>query len=87
MTRDELHAFPGFHAPTLLAAVAYLRAELRPVKTVAEPTALIATGSEVNGYLKAIETLIAVTQPKKPEGEKKTFQPYAQPNENPNRPS
>jgi len=87
MTREQLHNLQGFHAPTLLAAVAYLRAELKPLKTVMEPTALIATGSEVNGYLKAIEALIIAASPKAPDAPKKDFQPYSQPQtENLNRP-
>lgn len=79
MTKAELHNIQGFHAPSLLAAVAHLRAELKPTKTVAEPTALIAVGSEVNGYLKAIEALLAaaVLQPDKTPP--KQFQPYSQP--------
>jgi len=89
MTRDQFHSLPGFHVETIHNAIAYLRAELKPTRTAAEPTALIAAGAEVNGYLKAIEALISVTQPKAEPVEKKKIQPYGSPQfptENQNRP-
>lgn len=87
MTRAELHNIPGFHASSLLAAAAHLRAELKPKKTAFEPTALIASGCETNGYLKAIEDLLAAATLQPEKTPPKTHQPYSQPQtENQNKP-
>jgi len=88
MTRTDLHNIPGFHAASLLAAATYLRAQMRPSRAVNEPTALIRSEGLMNGYLTAIEDLIASASPQAPASPKKDFQPYAQPAqpENQNRP-
>ncbi len=79
MTKIELHNIPGFHAPTILGAVAHLRAELKSTKTVDEPTALIRSGAEVNGYLKAIEALLAAASQQAPAPKKQDYAPYSAP--------
>jgi hypothetical protein len=88
MTRAELHSVQGFHAPTLIAAAAHLRTSMKRARSY-DATTIINNEGRMNGYLDAIEDLIAATLPEKPEAKKKDFQPYAAPAqpqpENPNR--
>jgi hypothetical protein len=56
-----------------------------------DPTAIINNEGRINGYLDAIDDLIAAASPKPPEAAKKEYQPYKDPNqtqpvENPNKP-
>jgi hypothetical protein len=87
MNRAELHNTPGFHPASLLAAADYLRATI-PRKVVAqEPTALIRNEGHMNGFLDAVEALIAAASPAKPDVPKKEYPIYSQPTtENQNRP-
>jgi hypothetical protein len=87
MTREELHSTPGFNPASLLAAARFLQANQPRPKVLPEPTALIRNEGRFNGYLEAIYDLIQAASPQAPKTEKRDFQPYAQPNENPNRPS
>ncbi len=90
MTRPELHSTPGFHPGSLLAAAAHLRATF-PRKQVGDATTIIQNEGRMNGYLEAIEALIAAASPLPPKGEKKEYAPYSQPAhpqpENHNQPS
>jgi hypothetical protein len=90
MTREQLHSTPGFHTPTLLAAALHLRITLKRSRSGADPTAIINNEGRINGYLDAIDDLIASASPLPPEAKKKDFQPYSEPQqpqqENPNRP-
>jgi len=90
MTREQLHSVQGFHAPTLLAASLHLRTAMRRLSRGSDATAIINNEGRLNGYLEAIEDLIAAASPLPPEAKKKEYQPYAPPpqpqQENPNRP-
>jgi hypothetical protein len=90
MTREQLHSTQGFHAPTLLAAALHLRTAMRRVGRGTDATAIINNEGRLNGYLEAIDDLIAVASPKPPETPKKEYQPYSGPPqpqpENPNKP-
>lgn len=89
MNRAELHAVQGFHPPSLLAAAAHLRAQIPRNRHAGDATSIIKNEGHMNGFLDAIESLIAAASPQPPQTEKKTFQPYAAPaqpqTENPNR--
>jgi hypothetical protein len=91
MTRAELHSIQGFHAPSLIAGAQHLRTVMKR-KRGGDATAIINNEGLMNGYLDAIDDLIAAASPKPPEAEKKQFQAYAEPKppqpqtENPNRP-
>lgn len=91
MTRAELHSFQGFHAPSLLAAAQHLRTTMVRSRAANDATAIIRNEGHMNGYLDAIEALIAAASPLPPEAKKKEYQAYAppgqsQPTENPNKP-
>lgn len=90
MTREQLHSTQGFHAPTLLAAALHLRTTLKRNRGGGDPTAIINNEGRINGYLDAVDDLIAAASPLPPEAKKKEYQPYAAPqpqqNENPNKP-
>lgn len=90
MTRAELHNTQGFHVPTLLAAALHLRTMVRRNRGGADPTAIINNEGRINGYLDAIDDLIAAASPQPPDAPKKEYQAYAPPQpqktENPNRP-
>lgn len=90
MTRAELHNTTGFHAPTLLAAALHLRTSLRRLGRGTDATAIINNEGRLNGYLEAIDDLIAAASPQPPDAPKKEYQAYAPPQpqktENPNRP-
>lgn len=91
MTREQLHSSPGFHAASLIAGAQHLRTLLKRSRG-GDATAIINNEGRINGYLDAIDDLIAAASPKPPETEKKQYQPYAEPRppqpqtENPNRP-
>lgn len=88
MTRAELHSTTGFNPATLIAAAAHLRTMVPRSKGVLDATTLIRNDGRKDGYMEAIDDLIAAAS-KQPEATaKKDFQPYSQPaqNENPNRP-
>lgn len=90
MTRAELHNTTGFHAPTLLAAALHLRTLLKRQRSSSDPSVIINNEGRINGYLDAIDDLIAATAPQPPDAPKKEYQAYAPPQptktENPNRP-
>jgi hypothetical protein len=87
MTREQLHSTQGFHAATLLAAALHLRTTMNRKRGGTDPTAIINNEGRMNGYLDAIDDLIAAASPLPPEAKKKEYQPYSQPaTENPNRP-
>jgi hypothetical protein len=79
MTREQLHSLPGFHTPTLLAAVQHLRTTIRRNRGGIDPTAIINNEGRMNGYLDAIDDLIAAASPQPPTAPKKEYQPYAPP--------
>jgi hypothetical protein len=79
MTREQLHSTQGFHAPTLLAAALHLRTAMSRKRGGTDPTAIINNEGRINGYLDAIDDLIAAASPKPPEAPKKEYQPYAEP--------
>lgn len=88
MNRAELQNIPGFHAGSLLAAAAHLRSIMPRKPDGLDATALIRNEGHMNGYLRAIEDLVAAATPQPPKSEKRDFQPYSAPqpqNENPNR--
>lgn len=87
MNRAELHNTPGFHPASLLAAAMYQRHNMprkRPVAT--DATSLIRNEGWMNGYLDALDDLVAAASPQPEKTEKAPFQPYSQPaeRENPN---
>jgi hypothetical protein len=91
MTREQLHSTQGFHPPSLLAAALHLRTAMSRKRGGTDPTAIINNEGRINGYLDAIDDLIAAASPKPPEAAKKEYQPYKDPNqtqpvENPNKP-
>lgn len=90
MTREQLHNTQGFHTPTLLAAALHLRTIMNRKRVGTDPTAIINNEGRINGYLDAVDDLIAAASPLPPEAKKKDFQPYSPPaqpqTENPNRP-
>jgi hypothetical protein len=90
MTREQLHSVQGFHAPSLIAAALHLRTAMSRKRAGTDPTAIINNEGRLNGYLDAIDDLIASASPLPPEAKKKEYQPYAAPpqpqQENPNRP-
>lgn len=90
MTREQLHSTQGFHAATLLAAAQYLRTAINRKIPSGDATALIRNEGRINGYLDAVDDLIAAASPLPPEAKKKEYQPYALPQppqtENPNKP-
>lgn len=90
MTRAELHSTTGFHPASLLAAAAHLRATMSRNKHAGDATSIIKNEGHMNGYLDAIEALIASASPLPPETQKRKHQPYSQPAqpqpENQNRP-
>ncbi len=87
MNRTELHSIQGFHAPTLLAAVAHLRATFPRTKHAGDATTIIKNEGHMNGFLDAIEALEAAAKPQAPKTSQETFQPYSQPaTPNQNRP-
>lgn len=79
MTRPELHNTAGFHPGSLLAAAAHLRTLIPRNRNGGDATAIIKSEGRMNGYLDAIEDLIAAASPQAPASTKKEFQPYAQP--------
>lgn len=79
MTRTDLHNIQGFHAPSLIAAAAHLRATMPRNKHAGDATSIIKNEGHMNGFLDAIEALIAAASSAKPEPLKKDFQPYSQP--------
>lgn len=91
MTREQLHSTTGFHAPSLIAGAQHLRTLLKRTRG-GDATAIINNEGRINGYLDAIDDLIAAASPLPPEAKKREFQPYKDPNqtqpqtENPNRP-
>ncbi len=87
MTREQLHNTTGFHIGTIVAVTMYLRANMPRKAVLPEPTALIKNEGRMNGYLDALDDLLAAASPATPEQKKRDFQPYSQPQtENPNRP-
>lgn len=89
MNRAELHNIPGFHPPTLIAAVAHLRATLPRSKGLTETTAIVRNEGRMNGYLDALDDLLAAAAQQPPKTEKAVLQPYSQPalpTENQNKP-
>lgn len=91
MTREELHSTTGFHPASLLAAAMHLRATMSRNRHAGDATSIIKNEGHMNGYLDAIELLIAAASPLPPQVEKKkTHQPYSEPaqpqTENQNRP-
>lgn len=90
MTREQLHSINGFHTGTLLAAAQHLRTTMVRSRSANDATAIIRNEGHMNGYLDAIDALIAAASPLPPEAKKKEFQPYAPPQppqgENPNKP-
>lgn len=78
MTRAELHSITGFHAPTLLAAVLHLRTTMKR-KRESDATSIINNEGRMNGYLDAIDDLIAAASSQPPAAPKKEYQPYAPP--------
>ena len=87
MTRPQLHNIPGFHADSLIAAAAHLRSTMPRQRNAGDATAIIKNEGHMNGFLDAIEALIAAASPQAPTAAKKDFQPYSQPQtENQNRP-
>lgn len=90
MTRAELHSTTNFHPEILLAAAMHLRAMIPRNRHAGDATSIIKNEGHMNGYLDAIESLIAAASPLPPQVEKKAHQPYSQPAqpqpENPNRP-
>jgi hypothetical protein len=79
MTREQLHSTQGFHPPSLLAAALHLRTAMRRVGRGTDATAIINNEGRLNGYLEAIDDLIAAASPKPPEAPKKEYQAYAEP--------
>lgn len=79
MTRAELHNTQGFHAATLLAAAAHLRATMPRSRGISDATGIIKNEGHMNGYLDAIEALIAAASPQPPTAPRKEYQPYAAP--------
>ena len=87
MTREQLHSIQGFHTATLVAAAQHLRTSMRRARAGTDPTAIINNEGRINGYLDAVDDLIAAASPLPPETKKKEYQPYAAPQpqtENPN---
>lgn len=89
MTRTDLHSITGFHPASLLAAAAHLRTQMKRKPGSLETTTLVRNEGYMNGYLDAVDDLIAAAskQPDVPT-EKKVFQPYSAPqppNENQNK--
>lgn len=78
MTRPELHATQGFHPGSLLAAVLYLRENMKRNRG-GDATALINNEGYMNGCLDTIEALGLAAMPEPPKGERKTYQPYSAP--------
>jgi len=79
MNRAELHSTPGFHPQSLLAAALHLRATMPRQKAAGDATSIIKNEGHMNGYLDAIEALIAAASPQAPQLQKKDHQPYSQP--------
>lgn len=79
MTRAELHNTQGFHAATLLAAAVHLRATMPRKSGMTDATGIIKNEGHMNGYLDAIEALIAAASPQSPIAPRKEYQPYAPP--------
>jgi hypothetical protein len=90
MTRAELHSVQGFHTPSLIAAAQHLRTTMNRKRGGTDPTAIINNEGRMNGYLDCIDDLLAAATPLPPEGQKKSYQPYAPPQgpqtENQNKP-
>lgn len=67
----------------------HLRATMSRIKHAGDATSIIKNEGHMNGYLDAIEALIAAASPLPAQVEKKTHQPYSEPaqpqRENPNR--
>lgn len=87
MTRAELHGLQGFHPASLIAAAAHLRVTMSRKRASSDPTAIINNEGRMNGYLDALDDLVAAASQQPPKPEKAAFQPYSQPqNETPNKP-
>lgn len=86
MTRSDLHNIPGFHPASLIAAAAHLRTQLSRPKGLTETTAIVKNEGRMNGYLDAIDDLIAAASKQPEPTPKKDFAPYSQPSENQNKP-
>lgn len=89
MTREQLHSIQGFHMASLIAAAQHLRTTMSRKRGGTDPTAIINNEGRMNGYLDAIDDLIAAASPLPPEAKKKEYQPYGAPQpqtENPNKP-
>jgi hypothetical protein len=90
MTKLELQGIQGFHAPTLIAAAAHLRATMPRKAVASEPTAIIRNEGHMNGFLDAIDALISAASQQPAKADRVIPQPYSQPaqpqNENQNKP-
>lgn len=86
MNRSDLHNIPGFHPASLIAAAAYLRTQLSRPKGLTETTAIVKNEGRMNGYLDAIDDLIAAASKLPEPAPKKEYQAYSQPSENQNKP-
>lgn len=86
MTRTELHSITGFHPASLVAAATHLRATMNRKRAGSDPTAIINNEGRMNGYMDALDDLVAAASQQAPKPEKSSFQPYSQPqNETPNK--
>ena len=86
MTRAELHSLKGFHPATLIAAALHLRSTMNRKPTSADATSLIRNEGYMNGYLDAVDALIAATTKQPEKMERAPVQPYSAPqNETPNK--
>jgi hypothetical protein len=88
MTKLELQGITGFHAPTLIAAAAHLRATMPRKVVAAEPTAIIRNEGHMNGFLDAVDALISAASQQPTKTDRVVPAPYSQPaqNENQNKP-
>ena len=87
MTREEILNLPGFQPIFLTAAAEYLRTNIPRKRTGSDATALINNEGRLNGYLDALDDLVALSKPQRKPELKADYQPYAAPqSESPNRP-
>jgi hypothetical protein len=88
MTKVELQGIPGFHAPTLIAAAAHLRATMPRIRGTFDATALIRNEGHMNGFLDAVDALISAASQQPTKTDRVVPAPYSQPaqNENQNKP-